>query len=163
MSDPRREWTSVRVYFDGEPVETACRILIEAAAGLEEARVSVDDEWGVPRVFVEGWRQPGPGETVQYPIPIPQDIDVTVIVEAPNAVARDAAQSSGAPRNERIDAYGSCPMCSSLWGYRGSYSMLYTHVIAIYSRELDRTVAWQCPHCQAQWARDVLDWSRRGT
>ena len=60
--------------------------------------------------------------------------------------------------SERITADW-CPKCGADWtgppippehldNYGGATH--YSRVIAIYDRELDRTVAWECPDCHAR-------------
>lgn len=45
-----------------------------------------------------------------------------------------------------------CPECERplLYVVRGE---TYSHVMSIYDRDRDRTVAWGCPFCKMRWER----------
>lgn len=60
---------------------------------------------------------------------------------------------------QQVSIYGACPNCGVGWGYVTDGGERYSHVIGIYSRELDVTVAWRCPNCDREWARNELDCS----
>lgn len=45
-----------------------------------------------------------------------------------------------------------CPNCGDEWAYEADGN-IYSRVIAIYSREQDRTVGWRCPACGNVWER----------
>lgn len=47
-----------------------------------------------------------------------------------------------------------CPACGAEWRYEKD-GKRYSHVIGIYDQRLDRTVAWRCPSCNAEWDRSA--------
>lgn len=57
-----------------------------------------------------------------------------------------------------------CPKCEANWRdqpipkesqWMFGDSQWFSRVIGIYDRDLDRTVAWQCPDCGACWDRET--------
>lgn len=57
-----------------------------------------------------------------------------------------------------------CPECNSLWHEQPipeksqhlfGDAKFFSRVIGMYSREQDRTIAWQCPDCHAYWDRST--------
>ena len=48
-----------------------------------------------------------------------------------------------------------CPECGAQWAYKLSRNRRYTHLIAVQSREQDRTIGWRCPGCDKQWDRSA--------
>jgi predicted RNA-binding Zn-ribbon protein involved in translation (DUF1610 family) len=54
-----------------------------------------------------------------------------------------------------VSAEDVCPSCGGQWTYRHNGKQ-YTHLIGIYSRPHDRTVAWKCPHCGTEWDRGAV-------
>jgi uncharacterized C2H2 Zn-finger protein len=63
-----------------------------------------------------------------------------------------------------LSLLANCPKCESLWHdqpipqeYRALYgdSRFFSRVIGIYSRDQDRTIAYQCPDCHTCWDRET--------
>lgn len=54
-----------------------------------------------------------------------------------------------------VSEYPACPNCGDEWAYEAD-GRVGSRVIAIYSREQDRTVAWRCPACGQEWPRGAL-------
>jgi hypothetical protein len=53
----------------------------------------------------------------------------------------------------RYSHYGDCPNCGVAWGYEQD-GQQYSHLVGRSSWELDRVVEWQCPACDARFARE---------
>jgi uncharacterized C2H2 Zn-finger protein len=63
-----------------------------------------------------------------------------------------------------LSLLANCPKCGSLWHEipipeesRHHYgdAQFFSRVQGIYDRDWDRTVAWQCPDCNACWDRET--------
>lgn len=65
---------------------------------------------------------------------------------------------------ERLQIPDTCPKCrrdlraGEIPGdQRTGLETHYSHIIAIYDRGRDRTVAWRCPFCGHEWRRNEHD------
>jgi uncharacterized C2H2 Zn-finger protein len=63
-----------------------------------------------------------------------------------------------------LSLIANCPKCESLWHETPipkeqqdsyGYSKFFSRIIGIYSRDRDRTVAYQCPDCNTCWDRET--------
>jgi uncharacterized C2H2 Zn-finger protein len=63
-----------------------------------------------------------------------------------------------------LSLLANCPKCENLWHehripkeHQALYgdAQFFSRVIGIYSRDRDRTVAYQCPDCNACWDRET--------
>jgi ssDNA-binding Zn-finger/Zn-ribbon topoisomerase 1 len=63
-----------------------------------------------------------------------------------------------------LSLIGNCPKCESLWHdkpipkesqHHYGYAKFFSRVMAIYDRDTDRTVGYQCPDCHTYWDRDT--------
>jgi len=63
-----------------------------------------------------------------------------------------------------LSLIANCPKCESLWHEKPipkedqplyGYAQFFSRVIGIYSRDRDRTIAYQCPDCNTCWDRET--------